>query len=1171
MDILTGTALQHMVDDNKRLFQELLPELVKRLILHSCSGVNQIRIPGKDDVWAPGFDGIVQNSVSTKYVCEGTSVWEIGTNSNTLSKINSDYNKRTTDPLSIIKTNTEFYLVIPYIWAYDNQDEPITKWESEHKEDWKNVHIFDATVLADWINAEPAACAWLLEQVGREKEIDFSSVLSAWKRFSSKTSPAFSKSLFLYSREVEIGEFWNNIKKQIIRVKADSTIDSYGFCLSAILEKGELANSIIVINNQATYKKLSDYCKDKIFLLNFKLDCDVIPGNRVILCFNKEDRTVSADIELLQLTKTFFEKALKDMKLPDEIINTFYGKTHGSLLSLIRKIPGSVPGSAPKWASQDRIELLTPLLFLGNFDTTNKYDRNMVAFLANESYEKVVDKYNIWLSLEDAPVKRVDSYWVLIDYEVAWEVLNVSIFSSFYERLLLAIETIIAFNNTSAKVGDLMIADSRSKRYLPNLFLDLIYFSNTDEAGKVSESVQLLLEKHPFSSLILEHFSLLAEAAPSVVMSFLEGQDDQLGGMIEKCFQPDSHNHDYCKILFALDELVLHEETRVRACDFLYRLCVKTQKMEFALSNSPRESLLNALCLWNERTLFTLKEKEGLIKKYLSQEDDYTVGFVTDLLLKESAVFGVREGAKHIPKMPILHKELVDTTNEIAKELFRLIIKNHHVTELKKLLNGYERFYNETLLEASDLFLINEYDPDHIIPLNYELRRIAYYASKDDNRKYWMDSLKKWIVVTTPLNCVYREGWIFYEYYSYFPFEDNDTKNSIDEREEKNNEIRKTTLAKLVQSSEPNEVASLVQCSKDDYQMGFFYGRNLESEYIYSFAQKAYQLKKSRLLCGIIESAGIPDCIRVLNSLKTDDQFMVLSSITRNDIFEWIDTPEKERSFWNHQIMREYDENTYKKLLTYNPLNLLPYYAYLRKQPLSTNIEEIKEVIRTVLATYTDSIPRNLDSYALDEIISSLDKEGYTTDEWAELCAKLYDNGWLQQYPNILKEYYFSHPSILCDKLLEMSSNTYSQFSFYYELPDRAYTDSHAFAYFVDVFFAKHSEKDLLISVLGSILGKSREGTDKIFPHENVRIALEKYKATNLRRDVLIGKLNSRGCRIIGDGSNEKRIAEEYKCQAKKVEIIFPETAKLLRELSNDYAFDGKQDLLFSEIVTSAW
>ena len=299
--------------------------------------------------------------------------------------------------------------------------------------------------------------------------------------------------------------------------------------------------------------------------------------------------------------------------------------------------------------------------------------------------------------------------------------------------------------------------------------------------------------------------------------------------------------------------------------------------------------------------------------------------------------------------MPILHKELVDTTNEIAKELFRLIIKNHHVTELKKLLNGYERFYNETLLEASDLFLINEYDPDHIIPLNYELRRIAYYASKDDNRKYWMDSLKKWIVVTTPLNCVYREGWIFYEYYSYFPFEDNDTKNSIDEREEKNNEIRKTTLAKLVQSSEPNEVASLVQCSKDDYQMGFF------------------------------------------------------------------------------------------------------------------------------------------------------------------------------------------------------------------------------FAYFVDVFFAKHSEKDLLISVLGSILGKSREGTDKIFPHENVRMALEKYKATDLRRDVLIGKINSRGCRTIGDGSNEKRIAEEYKCQAKKVEIIFPETAKLLRELSNDYAFDGKQDLLFSEIGTSAW
>ena len=1174
MDILTGTTLQHMVEDNKRLFQELLPEIIKRLILHSCSGVSQIRIPGKDDVWAPGFDGIVQSSDSTKYVCCGTSVWEFGTNSNSLSKINTDYNKRTTNPLSIDKTKTEFYLVIPFIWAYDNQGESIPQWENEHKENWKNVHIFDATILADWINAEPAVCAWLLEQVGREREIDFSSVSSAWKSFSSKTNPALSKTLFLNSREIEIDGFWSSIEKQqIIRVKADSTIDSYGFCLSAILEKEELSNLIIVVNNQSTYKELCNYCKNKIFLLNFKLDCDVIPGNQVILCFNKEDRTVHVDIELLQLTKLFFEKALKDMRLPDDDIYSLYGKTHGNLLSLIRKIPGSVSGNAPKWANLDRIELLTPLLFLGNFDTTNEYDRNMVAFLANESYEKVIDKYNSWLSLEDAPVKRVDSYFVLIDFEEAWEVLNVSTTSSFYERLLLAIEAIVVIDNNiaSANEGELKIADSRSKRYFHNLALDLVYFSNTDETDIVCESVQRLIDKYPSSGLIFEHFALLAEAAPYVVMSFLESQEKQPDGIVEQCFLPGGDNLDYCKLLFALDELILHEETRVRACDFLFRICVKTQSMEFTLSNSPRESLLVALCLWNEYTLFTIKEKEGLIKKYLSSDEVFAAGFVTDLILKESAVFGVREGTKHIPKMPILRKELVDTTNEIAKELFRCIIKNHRVVEIKKLLKGYERFYNETLLQTADLFIAKEYHLDQIIPLNYELRRCAYRASKDESRIYWTSGLNKWIDVTTPIDPICQEGWIFYEYDSYFSFEEDETGSSMDQRTAKNNELRKETLAKLVQMNKPSEVAILAQCSKDDYRMGFFYGQNLNSEYLYAFAKESYRLKKNRLLCGLVESASKTDCISVLNSLKPDDQLIILSSVTRCDIIDWINTPEKERAFWAHQMMREFNDTVYNKLLIYNPFNLLSYYAYLKEQPLLINIDRIKEVIRVILATSDSSAPNNRDSYALNEIIASLNKEGYETTEWAELCAELYDNGWIQQYPSILKGYYFSHPDVLCDKVLAMSGNAYSQFNFYYELPDRAYTDSYAFTFFVDTFFVKHTENDLLISVLGSILGKSREGTDKIFPHENIRIALEKYKATNLWRDVLIGKINSRGGRTICDGSNEKRISEEYKRYAQQVEIDFPETARLLRELSKNYAFEGKQDRLFSEIGTSAW
>ena len=71
MEIFSGSWFASIVKEQKVQFQELLPELIKKLILNTCSDLNQIRLPGKDDVWAPGFDGIVSNDEKNLFVCEG--------------------------------------------------------------------------------------------------------------------------------------------------------------------------------------------------------------------------------------------------------------------------------------------------------------------------------------------------------------------------------------------------------------------------------------------------------------------------------------------------------------------------------------------------------------------------------------------------------------------------------------------------------------------------------------------------------------------------------------------------------------------------------------------------------------------------------------------------------------------------------------------------------------------------------------------------------------------------------------------------------------------------------------------------------------------------------------------------------------------------------------------
>ena len=111
MEFVTSEMLQQFVKNAKRKSEGLLPELIKRLILSSCSDINRIRIPGVDDVWAPGFDGIVDCQEKTTYVSDGMSVWEFGNNNDFLKKINEDYQKRTNNPLGVDKPLTSFWFL----------------------------------------------------------------------------------------------------------------------------------------------------------------------------------------------------------------------------------------------------------------------------------------------------------------------------------------------------------------------------------------------------------------------------------------------------------------------------------------------------------------------------------------------------------------------------------------------------------------------------------------------------------------------------------------------------------------------------------------------------------------------------------------------------------------------------------------------------------------------------------------------------------------------------------------------------------------------------------------------------------------------------------------------------------------------------------------------------
>ena len=89
--------------------------------------------------------------------------------------------------------------------------------------------------------------------------------------------------------------------------------------------------------------------------------------------------------------------------------------------------------------------------------------------------------------------------------------------------------------------------------------------------------------------------------------------------------------------------------------------------------------------------------------------------------------------------------------------------------------------------------------------------------------------------------------------------------------------------------------------------------------------------------------------------------------------------------------------------------------------------------------------------------------------------------------------------------------------------------------------------------VLGKILSYSPEGTDGIWPAECVRTVFENPHSETLDSSFITERKNQRGVYTATAGKEEEKIAEHYKEQADKLQLLYPQTASLLLKIGNFY------------------
>ena len=292
----------------------------------------------------------------------------------------------------------------------------------------------------------------------------------------------------------------------------------------------------------------------------------------------------------------------------------------------------------------------------------------------------------------------------------------------------------------------------------------------------------------------------------------------------------------------------------------------------------------------------------------------------------------------------------------------------------------------------------------------------------------------------------------------------------------------------------------------------------------------------------------------VFEKLSEAEKLQLLPLLRREEVEQWLTTPQRKRTYWEKRSMTAYSEKEYQQLLKYHPGGLLPYLYDQRKQ-----IENLLDRFKEVFEAIAEQGLAPEDTGYLSELVNEMDQQFYS-DEWARCCLLLYKRKRLQNFPQCLQRYLFYSPEEM-KNLLNENASFRGYAYYYYTLPKDAFRDKEIFERWCECLVRESME------ILGRILGRGENGEDGAFPHEFVRAFLEAQQNEKLTVDVAYGKINSRGARIVLDGRELYEEAEHYRVQARELEWSFPQSALILRKLAEWLESESRYDRIEAEIV----
>lgn len=1028
MKWITSTNIKQWADTRES--QELLPELIIRLIRATSKDVNTIKFPCGDAIHLSGWDGVLDSNERIYNISSGISLWECGVNSNPKDKADKDYRKRVNDSLGYKTQESTFVFVTPRVW------DGATAWANDKRQnkEWKDVVVITAVELEDWLSLCPAVALWLVSKISGKSINKVYDLESYWKKWASGTDLQLNPSILLGGREVEQKKFCNCISDcSIAIIQSMAQSESLGFAIACILEspdKDNLLSRAIVVEDEDILEQFIDKYQGIVFIANVghknhtyatKNGHCIVYAASAAEVFTKDTSAVVVKLPLLDRDK--FIASLVECGISKEKATQLSKDTARNITILRRRL--GLDYTVPEWAKPENVREIIPAILVARWSEAVDGDKEIVSFIAGESYDSYIIKLQKWAHKDDSPIVTIDGKWRLYSPYEAFEYAAPYINQTDYNNYKEVINRIALDNDPDAiakmstdglhywqpkqtysgwvKEGlfqtAIMLSLSEGKEEVmppiaPSVWIDNIIFSILKNST---------IEWWLSNKLVLE---LIAEASPKSYIEFIQTDLKNEASIIRDLFTPRGitgflgpHEH-YTQILFSLQAVLWDSNWLLPVSCILADL--SSIKNDSNLYNKPINALYEAFAIWRPQTYATTDQRLQILttiaKKYPKQAFDLCCKLIDGLdHATVSCTHPMRWRCYNYSYTDITHKEIRDSITCICKLI--ISVCENSEDQICAILN----LASQLVLGCDNRQSLFEYvvaHKDYFIgnfaitnALRHTIYRHTTYADTD-----WAlskDEIDRWcslLSMLEPENLLDRYKWIFKD--SYVDIVEIDKRHlKWEDTFEQTCIYKYNAIAQIEQSYGFNGVCKFVKNVECPNEVGVAYAykadattyRNVldlllkdREESIISFAKGFFHHYTFR--------NGIDNVLELLHSLDIGKyETTIILPITVapcacQKMWNYINTLSAhiQKEYWtNLNVGIIYEDNTefiVGKMIEYNRFDRaldIIYHSHHRKIHVNTNI--IEETIIGAIKTSDGSLFSRM-QHELAEVVYILDK-----------------------------------------------------------------------------------------------------------------------------------------------------------------------------------------------------